>query len=117
MTNGGEATTNETLLRAALETMPSPPGLDDPAGLTEISGRFLRLYVADGDASPPTIRTYHAQAAQYVAWRQQQGVSTSATENIFTAHRKLLVEIGYKPTTIALTLAVIRRLCEEVQWR
>jgi hypothetical protein len=40
---------------------------DDPANLTEIFGRFLRLYVAEGDASPATMRTYHAQATQFVA--------------------------------------------------
>ncbi|MBN1139143.1 MAG: hypothetical protein JXM73_21365 [Anaerolineae bacterium] len=29
-------------------------------GLTDVSARFLRLRVADGDASPATIRTYHS---------------------------------------------------------
>ena len=100
----------------AAETAPRCP--DDPTSLTEIFGRFLRLYVAEGDASPATIRTYHAQAAQYVAWCQQQGVSPStATENDIIAYRKYLVETGYKPTTIALKLAVVRRLYEAIQWR
>ena len=118
MTKGSEVSTNETLPRAALEAIPSPPCPDDLISLTEIFGRFLRLYVAEGDASPATIRTYHAQAAQFVAWCQQQGVSPStATENDIIAYRKYLVETGYKPTTIALKLAVVRRLYEAIQWR
>jgi hypothetical protein len=55
----------------------APQTPEDSTSLTEILGRFLRLYVAEGDASPATIRTYHAQAAQYVAWCQQQGISPS----------------------------------------
>jgi site-specific recombinase XerD len=117
MTKGGEVSTNETLPRAALEATPSPPCPDDPTSLTEIFGRFLRLYVAEGDASPATIRTYYAQATQYVAWCQQQGVSPStAAENDIIAYRKYLVETGYKPTTIALKLAVVRRLYEAIRW-
>ena len=96
MTKGGEVNTNETLPRVALEAVPSPSCPEDPTSLTEIFGRFLRLYVAEGDAplpgifvSPATIRTYHAQAAQYVAWCQQQGLSPStATENDIIGYRK-----------------------------
>ena len=31
-------------------------------------GAFLRLYVADGDASSETIQSYYGNAAQFVAW-------------------------------------------------
>jgi site-specific recombinase XerD len=118
MTEGGEVNTNETLPRVALEAVPSPRCPDDPTSLTEIFGRFLRLYVAEGDASPATIRTYHAQAAQFVAWCHQQDLSpATATENDIIGYRKYLVETGYKPTTIALKLAVVRRLYEAIQWR
>ena len=125
MTKVGEVNTHEMLPRGALEAVSSPRCLDAPTSLTESFGRFLRLYVAEGDAplkgifvSPATIRTYHAQATEYVAWCQQQGVSPStATENDIIAYRKYLVETGYKPTTIALKLAVVRRLYETIQWR
>ena len=125
MTEGGEVNTNETLPSIGLEAVPRPRCPDDPTNLTEIFGRFLRLCVAEGDAppkgifvSPATIRTYHAQAAQFVAWCQQQGLSASiATENDIIAYRKYLVETGYKPATIALKLAVVRRLYEAIQWR
>jgi site-specific recombinase XerD len=91
---------------------------DEPTSLTEIFGRFLRLYVADGDASPATMRTYHAQAAQFVAWCQQCGLNpATATEEDIISYRKHLVEAGYKPTTIGLKLAVVRRLYEAIRWR
>ncbi|MGD8598470.1 MAG: tyrosine-type recombinase/integrase, partial [Anaerolineae bacterium] len=97
----------------------------DPASLTEIFGRFLRLYVAEGDAplkgifvSPATMRTYHAQASLFVAWCRQHGLSpAAATETDIIAYRKHLVEAGYKPTTIGLKLAVVRRLFEAIRWR
>jgi site-specific recombinase XerD len=41
----------------------------------------------------------------------------TATENDIIAYRKYLVETGYKPTTIALKLAVVRRLYEAIRWR
>jgi site-specific recombinase XerD len=92
--------------------------LDGPANLTEIFGRFLRLHVAEGDASPATMRTYHAQATQFVAWCHQCGLSpATATEEDIIAYRKHLVEVGYRPTTVALKLAVVRRLYEAIRWR
>jgi len=98
---------------------------DDTTNLAKIFGRFLRLYVAEGDAplkgifvSPATMRTYHAQAAQFVAWCQQQDINPStATEHDIVAYRKHLVDAAYKRTTIALKLAVVRRLYEAIRWR
>ena len=53
-----------------------------------------------------------------MAWYQQQGLSPStATENDIIAYRMYLVGAGYKPTAIALKLAVVRRLYEAIQWR
>jgi site-specific recombinase XerD len=91
---------------------------EDPADLIEIFGRFLRLYVAEGDASPATMRTYHAQAAQFVAWCQRCGLNPAiATEEDIISYRKHLVEADYRPTTVALKLAVVRRLYEAIRWR
>jgi len=67
----------------------------EPAQHNLQSSLVDRADVAEGDASPATIRTYHAQAAQFVAWCQQQGFSPStATENGIIAYRKHLVEAG-----------------------
>lgn len=108
---------NHLALTGAISTTPAvitPCIPDSPANLTEIFGRFLRLRVADGDASPATVRTYHAQATQFVTWCQQGGLNpATATEEDIIAYRKHLVEAGYRPTTtVALKLAVVRRLYE-----
>jgi site-specific recombinase XerD len=112
---------NSLAVASAATTTPAaitPCIPDGPANLTEIFGRFLRLRVADGDASPATVRTYHAQATQFVAWCQQGALSpATATEEDIIAYRKHLVEAGYRPTTVALKLAVVRRLYEAIAWR
>jgi hypothetical protein len=36
---------------------------------------FLWLYVADGDTSPETIRSYYSHAAQFVAWCGKHGIN------------------------------------------
>jgi len=112
--NNDKALTDTAIAETA--TTSSIP--DEPTDLAEIFGRFLRLYVAEGDASPATMRTYHAQAAQFVAWCQQQDISPStATEHDIVSYRKHLVDAAYRPTTIALKLAVVRRLYEAIRWR
>ena len=79
---------------------------------------FLRLNVADGDASPHTVRNYHAQAGQFVAWCEEHGVNpATATEDDVIAYRKHLVDAGYSRATIGLKLAVVKRLYEAAQWR
>jgi len=37
-------------------------------------GALLRLYVADGDASPETILSYYGKAAQFVVWCGEHGI-------------------------------------------
>lgn len=74
--------------------------------------------MADGDASPATIRTYHSQAVQFVARCQGCGLQpAAATEEDIIAYRKRLLEAGYKRTTVALKLAVVKRLYEALRWR
>jgi hypothetical protein len=95
-TKGSEVKDNNAWIGAALATATTPRCPDDPTNLADIFGRFLRLYVAEGDAIPATIRTYHAQVAQFAAWCQQQGPSPpTATENDIIAYRKYLVDTGY----------------------
>ena len=90
----------------------------DARELLEDFGEFLRLNVAQGDASPNTIKTYHAQAAMYVAWCEENGVNpATAIENDLREYRKALVDAEYKRSTIALKLGVVRRLYEAAQWR
>ena len=50
-------------------------------------GKFLRLYTADGDASPETLRSYHANAAQFVDWCTDQGIDpATGTEDDIRAY-------------------------------
>ncbi len=71
---------------------------------------FLRLVVANGDASMDTIRGYKTQVNQWVEWCKKNDInSTTATSNDVKAYRLHLVTNGYKATSIAHKLAVIRR--------
>jgi hypothetical protein len=38
---------------------------------------FLRLNVAQGDASPQTGRSYHSHVAQFVDWCTEEGIDPS----------------------------------------
>lgn len=79
---------------------------------------WLRLNVAEGDARPNTVRTYQAQARQYVSWCREQGIAPAqATEDDVRGYRRHLVDAGYKRTTIGTKLAVVRRLYEAARWR
>ena len=53
-----------------------------------------------------------------VAWGREQGVSpATAGEDDVVAYRKFLVRAGYRRPTVALKLAVVRRLYEAATWR
>jgi hypothetical protein len=45
-------------------------------------GVSLRLYVADGDAFPETIRGYYGKAAQFVAWCGEHGINRRPLQRI-----------------------------------
>jgi site-specific recombinase XerD len=108
-----EVKMSETILPAA-----APSDRLATVDLLADFGKFLRLRVADGDASPATIRTYHSQASQFVDWCREKGVNpASAVEDDVIAYRKFLVGAGYRRSTIALKLAVVRRLYEAAAWR
>ena len=81
-------------------------------------GEFLRLRVADGDASPATLRTYQSHVATFYAWCKAQGVNPAqATEGDLEAYRAALVAQGLARDTVALKLAAVRRFFEAATWR
>ena len=88
---------------------------------TDILGAFaafLRLNVAQGDASPETVRSYHTQASQFVAWCGDHGLDPAiANETDLERYRAHLVAEGYERGTIAVKLSVVRRLYEAATWR
>jgi len=80
-------------------------------------GKFLRLHTADGDASPLTLHSYHANAAQFVRWCGGQGIDpATATEGDLLAYRRALMA-DYQPGTVAVKLAAVRRLYAAAVWR
>jgi len=78
---------------------------------------FLRLDVAQGDASPRTVATYQAQVRDFLAWCQAQGLHPAlATEDDLKAYRAHLVE-QYARATVATRLAAVRRFYQAAVWR
>lgn len=71
---------------------------------------FLRIDVANGDASADTVRGYRVQVGQWVQWCQGQGINPATVTTLeVKTYRQVLVEQGYKPTSIAHRLTIIRR--------
>lgn len=90
----------------------------DPLGAFS---EFLRLDVAQGDASPATVRTYHGQVRRFVEWCEEEGLrpATATVEDI-KAYRADLIETGYAKATIASRLSTLRRFFEMARqqgWR
>ena len=73
--------------------------------------RFLRLAVANGDASADTIRGCRSQLAAWVSWCADQRVNArTATVADVKRYREHLVAQGRQPSTIAHKLNVLRRV-------
>jgi site-specific recombinase XerD len=80
-------------------------------------GAFLRLSVADGDASAHTLRSYHSNAAHFVTWCAGFGIDPArATDTDLMGYRKALVDEGYATATVGVKLAAVRRLYDAAQW-
>lgn len=88
------------------------------ADILDAFASFLRLNVAQGDASPETVRSYHAHAGQFVRWCGGHGLDPGmANETDLERYRAHLVAEGYERGTIAVKLSVVRRLYEAATWR
>ncbi len=73
--------------------------------------RFLRLDVANGDASVDTIRGYRSQLAAWVSWCTDHGIDArTANVHDIKRYREDLVAQGRQATTIAHKLNVLRRV-------
>lgn len=78
---------------------------------------FLRLNVADGDASPKTIASYLTEVRQYTLWCETARINPArATENDLREYRLCLID-SYRRGTVATKLAAIRRLYDAAVWR
>ena len=97
-------------MQALVEVRRPSPGI----ALLDLEGafaEFLRIDVANGDASPDTLRGYRTQAAQWVDWCRSRGIEPAgATTRDVKAYRQQLVARGFKPATVAHKLVVVRLL-------
>ena len=74
---------------------------------------FLRVDVANGDASQDTLRNYRNEVALWTAWCSQQGVDpATATATHLKQYRAALLEHHYAPISIRWKLSIIRRFYE-----
>lgn len=98
-------------LQPATETIPAEIG---EAELIEAFADFLHVDIAAGDASADTMRTYLSQLQQYLDWSRQRNLHAAhASRRTIKEYRRWMVEEKrYKPATIALKLATIRRFYE-----
>jgi hypothetical protein len=86
---------------------PAPPDPDLDAAFA----RFLRLDVANGDASTDMIRGYRSQLAAWVNWCDRQAIDArTATVDDVKSYREDLVALGRQPGAIAHKLNVLRRV-------
>jgi len=89
-----------------------------PSSILDAFAAFLRLNVAQGDASPQTVRAYHGRVTQYVAWCDEEGIEpASADEQDLEAYRRHLVEEDYARASISVKLSTVRRLYQAAVWR
>lgn len=79
--------------------------------LLVVFAEFLNIDVSAGDASADTLKTYRRQLQQFLQWcdRHQLNPVTILKEDIKKYRHWMIKQQQYKPATIALKLAVVRR--------
>ncbi len=91
-------------------------GAIKPQDELSIPGKFAKILkeeIANGDASPDTVKTYRQQFKLFVSWCDRHQIKlTQLEESHIKEYRSYLVERGLKVATIALKLTVIRRIFE-----
>ncbi len=79
--------------------------------LLVVFAEFLDIDVSAGDAAEDTLKTYKRQLQQFLSWcdRCQLNPVVIVKDDIKKYRRWMINQKGYKPATIALKLAVVRR--------
>ena len=79
--------------------------------LLEVFGEFLDIDVSAGDAASDTLKTYRRQLQQFLKWCDSQQIYPADVikDDIKKYRRWMIKTKQYKPATIALKLAVVRR--------
>ncbi|MBE7551593.1 MAG: tyrosine-type recombinase/integrase [Anaerolineales bacterium] len=85
--------------------------------LSQALADFLRLNIANGDASPKTVASYLTEFRQYTQWCEAEGINPAqATEDDLRAYRSHLVA-NYAQGTVATKLAAIPQFYDAALWR
>ncbi|MDJ0902841.1 MAG: tyrosine-type recombinase/integrase [Xenococcus sp. MO_188.B8] len=79
--------------------------------LLAVFAEFLDIDVSAGDAASDTLKTYRRQLQQFISWcdRAQLTPGEVSKDDIKRYRRWMISSKKYKPATIALKLAVVRR--------
>jgi len=79
--------------------------------LLVVFAEFLDIDVSAGDAAQDTLKTYTRQLQQFLGWcdRRQLNPVTIVKDDIKKYRHWMIKQKDYKPATIALKLAVVRR--------
>ena len=79
--------------------------------LLVVFAEFLDIDVSAGDASADTLKTYTRQLYQFLQWcdRRQLDPVSIAKDDIKKYRHWMIKQKQYKPATISLKLAVVRR--------
>ena len=97
---------------------PTLPRAAPPADFHAAFADFLCIDVANGDASPDTVRSYRSEVALWVAWCASQNFDpATVTAMHIKRYRQALLEGGYKPITIRWKLTIVRPLGGLRGWR
>jgi site-specific recombinase XerD len=92
-----------------------PVATDD---LLQAFADWMRLDVAEGDASPETLRTYWSQVSCFLDWCEDEGIHPAlATEDDVKDYRAELISEGYARATMAGKLNAVRRFYTMAQAR
>ncbi|WP_036485807.1 tyrosine-type recombinase/integrase [Myxosarcina sp. GI1] len=91
----------------------APPQLttNTTNNLLVVFAEFLDIDVSAGDAATDTLKTYRRQLQQFLNWcdRLKLNPATVTKDDIKKYRRWMVDKKQYKPATIALKLAVVRR--------
>jgi site-specific recombinase XerD len=83
---------------------------DSSQDLIDIFGLFIHLDVAEGNASPDTVKGYFSQVRAWIDWCEESNINPAyATAEDIKHYRQWLVEREYTPGTINHKLVVLRR--------
>ncbi|ELS03053.1 site-specific recombinase XerD [Xenococcus sp. PCC 7305] len=94
-----------------LATTSSPITLATTDHLLAVFAEFLDIDVSAGDAASDTLKTYRRQLQQFLLWcdRTHLDPVTVSKDDIKRYRRWMISAKKYKPSTISLKLAVVRR--------